>query len=200
MKAFLEAYDFRKLHKKWELKTVKNGYVIDCPKWPTTQIWSLEILGVNLLSFVEAIHNILQLITWITLFNTGFNSDPTKKKIFSNIGYIILTMVSIVTLKASLLYNIDHNKCKELFPTWLQFKVDKNLTWTGITNLFPLKRRVCYLAFEECYVCFNFPFGQQKMGSYKQIWPIIILVYALVQVCYPKITKGNTINLNKENK
>jgi hypothetical protein len=34
-------------------------------------------------------------------------------------------------LKVSSLYNIGHNKCKELLPTKLQFKVNKNLTWHG---------------------------------------------------------------------
>jgi hypothetical protein len=32
MKASLVAYDFRELHKKLELKTVKYGYIIGCPK------------------------------------------------------------------------------------------------------------------------------------------------------------------------
>jgi hypothetical protein len=44
MKASLVAYDFRELHKNSELKIVKFGYVRGCPKQPTTQIWSLEIL------------------------------------------------------------------------------------------------------------------------------------------------------------
>jgi hypothetical protein len=47
MKASLVAYDFRELHKKSELKIVNYGYVRACPKEPATQIWSLEILGVN---------------------------------------------------------------------------------------------------------------------------------------------------------
>jgi hypothetical protein len=34
-------------------------------------------------------------------------------------------------LKVSSLYNTSHNKCKELLPTKLQFKVDKNPTWRG---------------------------------------------------------------------
>jgi hypothetical protein len=42
-------------------------------------------------------------------FNNGFKSD----------------------LKVSSLYNTGHNKCKELLPTKLQFKVDKNPTWPG---------------------------------------------------------------------
>jgi hypothetical protein len=42
-------------------------------------------------------------------FNSGFNSD----------------------LKVSSLYNTGHNKCKGLFPTKLQFKVDKNPMWPG---------------------------------------------------------------------
>jgi hypothetical protein len=33
--------------KKSELEIVKYGYIRGCPKEPTTQIWSLEILGVN---------------------------------------------------------------------------------------------------------------------------------------------------------
>jgi hypothetical protein len=32
MKASLVAYDFREMHKKSELKIVKSGYVIGCPK------------------------------------------------------------------------------------------------------------------------------------------------------------------------
>jgi hypothetical protein len=31
----------------------------------------------------------------------------------------------------SSLYNIGHNKCKELLLTKLQFKMDKNPTWCG---------------------------------------------------------------------
>jgi hypothetical protein len=42
-------------------------------------------------------------------FNSGFNSD----------------------LKVSLLSNISQNKYKELLPTKLQFKVDRNPTWLG---------------------------------------------------------------------
>jgi hypothetical protein len=34
-------------------------------------------------------------------------------------------------LKVSSLYNTGHNKYKELLPTKLQFKVDKNPTWHG---------------------------------------------------------------------
>jgi hypothetical protein len=48
MKAFLVAYDFRGLQKISELKIVKFGYVRGCLKLPVTQIWSLEILGVNI--------------------------------------------------------------------------------------------------------------------------------------------------------
>jgi hypothetical protein len=47
MKASLVAYDFRELHKKSEIKRVKYGYVRGCPKQRATQIWLLEILGVN---------------------------------------------------------------------------------------------------------------------------------------------------------
>jgi hypothetical protein len=35
---------------------------------------------------------------------------------------------SFNNLKVSSLYNTGHNKCKELLPTKLQFKVDKNPT------------------------------------------------------------------------
>jgi hypothetical protein len=48
MKAFLVAYDVRELQKKLEIKIIKHGYVKGCPKWPAIQIWSLEILGINL--------------------------------------------------------------------------------------------------------------------------------------------------------
>jgi hypothetical protein len=44
-------------------------------------------------------------------------------------------VASIVTLKVSPLYNISHKKCKELLPTKLQFKVDKNPTWTRIIDV-----------------------------------------------------------------
>jgi hypothetical protein len=37
--------------------------------------------------------------------------------------------------KVSLLYNIGHNKCKELLPTKLQFKLKENPTWPRITNV-----------------------------------------------------------------
>jgi hypothetical protein len=47
MKVSLVAYDFRKLHKKSKQKIVKYGYVEACPKYPATQIWLLENLGVN---------------------------------------------------------------------------------------------------------------------------------------------------------
>jgi hypothetical protein len=54
MKAFLVAYDFKELHKKSELKIVKSGYVRGCPKYPATQIWSLEILRVKISAKVQA--------------------------------------------------------------------------------------------------------------------------------------------------
>jgi hypothetical protein len=47
MKASFVAYDCRELHKKSKLKTIKIEYIRGCPKWPTIQIWSLEILGVK---------------------------------------------------------------------------------------------------------------------------------------------------------
>jgi hypothetical protein len=47
MKASIVAYDFRELHKKSEIKTVKYGYVRGCPRLPTIQIL-LEILGVKI--------------------------------------------------------------------------------------------------------------------------------------------------------
>jgi hypothetical protein len=33
------------------------------------------------------------------------------------------------------LYNTDHNKCKELLPTKLQFNLDKNPTWPRINDV-----------------------------------------------------------------
>ena len=48
---------------------------------------------------LKDLHNILEPTTRVTLFNNGFNSN----------------------LKVSTLYNIGHNKCKELPPTKLQF-------------------------------------------------------------------------------
>jgi hypothetical protein len=48
MLAFVIAYDFRKLHKKLELKIIKLGYVRSYPKRPATQIWLLKILEVNM--------------------------------------------------------------------------------------------------------------------------------------------------------
>jgi hypothetical protein len=47
MKASNEAYDCGELHKKFELKIVKYGYVGGCPKRLATQIGSLEILGIK---------------------------------------------------------------------------------------------------------------------------------------------------------
>jgi hypothetical protein len=46
---------------------------------------------------------------------------------------ILVTIVASIysVLKVSSLYNIGHNKCKELLPTKFQFKVDKNPTWRG---------------------------------------------------------------------
>jgi hypothetical protein len=44
-------------------------------------------------------------------------------------------VASIVILKVSSLYNAGHNKCKELFPTKLQFKVDKNPPWPKINDV-----------------------------------------------------------------
>jgi hypothetical protein len=56
---------------------------------------------------------------------------------FYSIGYIglttILIVTSIVTLKVSSLYNIGHNKCRELLSTKVQFRMDKNPTCTRIT-------------------------------------------------------------------
>jgi hypothetical protein len=53
MKVSLVAYDGRELYKKHELKTLKYGYVRDCPKSPAIQIGSLEILGVNEIVFLR---------------------------------------------------------------------------------------------------------------------------------------------------
>jgi hypothetical protein len=36
-----------------------------------------------------------------------------------------------LSVKVSSPYNTGHNKCKELFPTKLHFKIDKNPTWHG---------------------------------------------------------------------
>jgi hypothetical protein len=44
-------------------------------------------------------------------------------------------VVSIVTLKVSLQYNIGHYKCKEILSTKLQVKVHKNPTWPRITDV-----------------------------------------------------------------
>jgi hypothetical protein len=52
MKASLVAYGYRNLHKILELKIIKYGYIKGCPKWPAIQMWSLEILGVN----IQVIH------------------------------------------------------------------------------------------------------------------------------------------------
>jgi hypothetical protein len=47
MNASFVAHDFKELYKKLELKVVKYEYVKGCPKWQATQIYSLEILGIN---------------------------------------------------------------------------------------------------------------------------------------------------------
>jgi hypothetical protein len=64
-------------------------------------------------------------------------------------------MVSIVASIVILKYNTSHNKWKALLPTKLQFKDDKNPTWHRILDAvgcsFPLLRRVCWPALEECY-------------------------------------------------
>jgi hypothetical protein len=43
----LVAYDFRELHKKLELKIIKNEHIRDCLKWPIIQILLIEIIGVK---------------------------------------------------------------------------------------------------------------------------------------------------------
>jgi hypothetical protein len=48
MKASLVAYDIMELHKKSKLKVVKIAYVKDYPKWQSTQISLLQILGVKI--------------------------------------------------------------------------------------------------------------------------------------------------------
>ena len=47
MKIFLPTYDFRKLHKRLELKIIKYGYIRGNPKRLAMQIGSLKILGDN---------------------------------------------------------------------------------------------------------------------------------------------------------
>jgi hypothetical protein len=47
MKASLLAYNVKELYKKLEIKIIKDEYTKGCPKWPTIQIWLLEILGIN---------------------------------------------------------------------------------------------------------------------------------------------------------
>jgi hypothetical protein len=41
-------------------------------------------------------------------------------------AHALLTKVVFNDLKVSSLYNTSHKKCKELVPTKLQFKMDKN--------------------------------------------------------------------------
>jgi hypothetical protein len=66
---------------------------------------------------------------------SDFKSDPIK--LFPSIVLVInmLIVTSIVTLKVSSLYNIGHNKCKELFPTKIQFEMDKNPMWPRIIDV-----------------------------------------------------------------
>jgi hypothetical protein len=44
-------------------------------------------------------------------------------------------VASIVSLNVSSLNNTSDNKCKELLPTKLQFKVNKKPMWIGITDV-----------------------------------------------------------------
>jgi hypothetical protein len=53
MKGSLVVYEVRKLYKKVRAKKVKNEYVRGGPRRPSTQLWSLEILGVNGMRFLK---------------------------------------------------------------------------------------------------------------------------------------------------
>jgi hypothetical protein len=44
-------------------------------------------------------------------------------------------LLILIGINASTLYNIGHNKCKELLPTKLQFNLNKNPTWPKITDV-----------------------------------------------------------------
>jgi hypothetical protein len=69
-----------------------------------------------------------------TLFNSGFKSDLTK--LFPSTVLVTQQVNNGFTsdLKISSLHNTNHNKCKELLPTKLQFNLDKNPTWSRISD------------------------------------------------------------------
>jgi hypothetical protein len=82
MKASLVAYNFGDLHKKSKIKIVKIEYVRGCLEWQSTQIWSLKILGVNVLwianieaaSYFSGCLNLFhQLMNFSKLHGTGFH-------------------------------------------------------------------------------------------------------------------------------
>jgi hypothetical protein len=53
-------------------------------------------------------------------FDSSFKSNPTKKNSTSHSRLTMLSRVTwIMILKVCSLYNIDHNKCKELLSIWL---------------------------------------------------------------------------------
>jgi hypothetical protein len=101
-------------------------------------------------------HDILQATTRVTLFNSGFNNDPTS--FFPLLVASTMTLQNFFPLQSFFplqylspqvnndLNSIGHNKCKELFSN------DFNLMWTRIQSgqespmLFPLWRG-CFALF-----------------------------------------------------
>jgi hypothetical protein len=72
---------------------------------------------------LSVLHNILEPTMRVTFFNSGFKSDPTE--LFPS---IVSSIVISKFLHCTILVTIS---AKELLPTKLQFKVDKNPTWRG---------------------------------------------------------------------
>jgi hypothetical protein len=69
------AYDFGELHKKLGLKMVKSEYIRGCPKSQSIHIWSLNFLGVKIISPITTIR--IQLCSKCETFLEACFSDKT---------------------------------------------------------------------------------------------------------------------------
>jgi hypothetical protein len=69
----------------------------------------------------------------IVMSKGGVSNLNIIAKLMQNWGYVYSILLDFSDkssdLNISLQYNISYNKCKELLPTRLQFKLDKNPTW-----------------------------------------------------------------------
>jgi hypothetical protein len=126
---------FKGTHNKWWIVEVQG---IGWPKWDTSLvlIWSSSsITCFNSHWLPQRIPQRIPQLPLVTLENLCRNCKHVVSHLGLKIGVAerLALQLGVVTL-----YNTGHNKCKELFPTKLQFNLNMNPIWPRITDVFPL--------------------------------------------------------------